>query len=332
MRAVLVKELKNRDAVGLGEAPEPSPGAQEILVEVAASSVNFPDILMMDGKYQIRPEPPFVLGKEAAGTVIGLGAGVGEGANGFALGDRVIVEVDYGGFADRLVAPAAAAFKIPEEMDFPTAAAMGLVYQTAWLALFPRAGMQKGDVVLVNGASGGVGMAAVELARAYGATVLAGLTTPSKAAAVKAAGAHHVIDLSRNGLRDSLRQQVHDAVGKRGVDIVVDMLGGTPFEASLRALAFAGRAVVIGFAAGEIPAVRTNYLLLKNIAVMGSTFNGYLEQRPDLVARAHTEILGLWRDGKLKANIMRSYPVEEARQALADVENRKVTGKIVITF
>ena len=328
MRAVLVKQLKNRDAVGLDEAPEPSPGAREILVEVAASSVNFPDILMMDGKYQIRPDPPFVLGKEAAGTVIGLG----EGTKGYSPGDRVIVEVDYGGFAERLVAPAAAAFKIPDDMDFPTAAAMGLVYQTAWLALFPRAGLQKGDVVLVNGASGGVGMAAVELARAYGATVLAGLTTPSKAAAVRTAGAHHVIDLSRDDLRDSLRQQVSEAIGKRGVDIVVDMLGGAPFEASLRALAFAGRAVVVGFAAGEIPAVRTNYLLLKNIAVMGSTFNGYLEQRPDLVARAHHEILGLWRDGKLKANIMRSYPVEEARQALADVENRKVTGKIVITF
>lgn len=328
MRAVLVKELKNRDAVGLGEAPEPSPGANEILIETAASSVNFPDILMLDGKYQIRPEPPFVLGKEAAGTVVGLGDGV----NGFSIGDRVIVEVDHGGFAEKVVAPAAAAFKIPDDMDFSTAAAMGLVYQTAWLALFPRANLQKGDVVLVNGASGGVGMAAVELARAFGATVLAGLTTPAKAEAVKAAGAHHVIDLSRENLRDSLRQQVYEAVGKRGVDIVIDMLGGAPFEASLRALAFAGRAVVIGFAAGEIPAVRTNYLLLKNIAVMGSTFNGYLEQRPDLIERAHQEILDLWRKGALKANIMRSYPVEEARQALADVEDRKVTGKIVITF
>jgi NADPH2:quinone reductase len=328
MRAVLVRELKNRDAVGLGEVAEPTPGPGQVLIQVAASSVNFPDILMLDGKYQIRPEPPFVLGKEAAGTVVALG----EGETGLATGDRVIAEVDYGGFAERMAAPANAVFKIPDDMDFPTAAAMGLVYQTAWLALFARAGLEPGDVVLVNGASGGVGMATVELAHASGVTVLAGLSTPAKAEAVLAAGADHVIDLSRDDLRNSLRRQVADAIGKRGVDIVVDMLGGLPFEASLRALGFGGRAVVVGFAAGEIPAVKTNYLLLKNIGVLGSTYNGYLETRPDLVARAHDEILELWRQGKLKPNIMRSYPAAEARQALADVEGRKVTGKIVITF
>jgi NADPH2:quinone reductase len=328
MRAVLVRELKNRDAVGLGEVAEPTPGPGQVLIQVAASSVNFPDILMLDGKYQIRPEPPFVLGKEAAGIVVALG----EGETGLATGDRVIAEVDYGGFAERMAAPANAVFKIPDDMDFPTAAAMGLVYQTAWLALFARAGLEPGDVVLVNGASGGVGMATVELAHASGVTVLAGLSTPAKAEAVLAAGADHVIDLSRDDLRNSLRRQVADAIGKRGVDIVVDMLGGRPFEASLRALGFGGRAVVVGFAAGEIPAVKTNYLLLKNIGVLGSTYNGYLETRPDLVARAHDEILELWRQGKLKPNIMRSYPAAEARQALADVEGRKVTGKIVITF
>jgi NADPH2:quinone reductase len=209
---------------------------------------------------------------------------------------------------------------------------MGLVYQTAWLGLVERGCLRAGETVLVNGASGGVGMAAVELAAALGAEVLAGLTTPSKAATVEAAGARHVIDLSVADLKDALRAQVSEKLGGRGVDVVLDMVGGEVFEASLRALAFGGRAVVIGFAGGSIPAVRTNYLLLKNIAVLGSTINGYLDARPEIVDRAQDEVVRLWRDGKLKPNIMRRFPLDQAREALATVEKREVVGKVVLTF
>lgn len=328
MRAVVVGELKNREAIGIGEVEAPRPADGEVLVEVGASSVNFPDVLMLDGKYQIRPEPPFVMGKEAAGTV----TAVGDGVTRVRPGERVLVEVDYGGFAEQVVAPERAVFKIPDDMDFETAAAMGLVYQTAWLGLVERGNLRAGEAVLVNGASGGVGMAAVELAAALGAEVLAGLTTPGKAATVEAAGARHVVDLSVPDLKDGLRAQVSEKLAGRGLDLVLDMVGGEVFEASLRALAFGGRAVVIGFAGGSIPAVRTNYLLLKNIAVLGSTINGYLETRPEVVVRAQEEVVRLWRDGKLKPNIMRRFPVEQAREALALVEKREIVGKVVLTF
>lgn len=328
MRAVVVGELKNRDSILVRDVEPPQAGPGQVLVAVGASSVNFPDVLMLDGKYQIRPEPPFVMGKEAAGTV----TAVGEGVTRVKAGDRVLVEVEHGGFAEQVAAPQKAVFKIPDDMDFETAAAMGLVYQTAWLGLVERGGLRAGETVLVNGASGGVGMAAVELAAALGAEVLAGLTTPAKAATVEAAGARHVIDLSVADLKDALRSQVSGKLGGRGVDVVLDMVGGEVFEASLRALAFGGRAVVIGFAGGSIPAVRTNYLLLKNIAVLGSTINGYLDARPEIVDRAQDEVVRLWRDGKLNPNIMRRFPVEQAREALATVEKREVVGKVVITF
>ncbi|MEX2631279.1 MAG: NADPH:quinone oxidoreductase family protein [Tistlia sp.] len=328
MRAVVVGELNNRDSIGIGEVEAPTPGDGEVLVQVGASSVNFPDILMLDGKYQIRPTPPFVLGKEAAGTVAAVGAGVTR----VKPGERVLVQVDSGGFAEQVVAPERAVFAIPDDMDFETAAAMGLVYQTAWLGLVERGRLQAGEAVLVNGASGGVGMAAVELAAALGAEVLAGLTTPAKAATVEAAGARHVVDLSVPDLKDALRSQVAGKLGGRGLDLVLDMIGGEVFEASLRALAFGGRAVVIGFAGGNIPTVRTNYLLLKNIAVLGSTINGYLDSRPEVVVRAQEEVVRLWREGKLKPNIMRRFSLGQAREALAAVEKREVVGKVVITF
>ena len=225
MRAVVVGQLKNRESVGLQEVEPPRAGAGEVLVEVCASSVNFPDVLMLDGKYQIRPEPPFVLGKEAAGTVVAVGDGVSR----VAVGDRVLAEVDYGGFDEQVVAPEKACFRIPDDMDFDTAAAMGLVYQTAWLGLVERGGLRSAETVLVNGASGGVGMAAVELAAALGAEVLAGLTTPAKAEAVQNAGARHIVDLSVPDLKDALRGQVAEKLGRRGLDLVLYMVGGEIF-------------------------------------------------------------------------------------------------------
>ncbi len=328
MRAVVLNAERNREAVTLEDVPEPSFGADDVLVDVAAAAVNFPDILMLDGKYQIRPDPPFILGKDAAGTV----AAVGDGVAGFAPGDRVMLYVHYGAFAERVAAPVHQCFALPEGVDFEAGAAMGLVYQTAYLALVERAALQPGETVLVTGGSGGVGLATVSLAKALGAgTVLAGLTTPAKADAVREAGADHIVDFSGENIRDSVRENVHEVTGGEGVDVVIDMVGGDVFDACLRAVAWSGRVVIVGFAGGRIAELKTNYLLLKNIAVMGSTLTGYYRREPQTMAKAQSVVFDLYSQGRIKAHIMERYPLEAFADALALVERRKVVGKAVLT-
>lgn len=328
MKAVVVNELKNRDAVTLSEVPEPEAGPGEVLVDVKAASVNFPDVLMMDGKYQIRPDPPFILGKDAAGTV----RAVGDGVTRVKAGDRVMLYVEYGAFAEVVRARETHVFPIPDKLDFETAAAMGLVYQTVWVALMDRGRMQAGETVLVTGASGGVGMAAMDLARACGAKkVLAGLTTMSKADAVLAAGADAVIDLSGEDLRDGIRAQVKEATGG-GVDVVIDVVGGDAFEGALRALNWGGRIVVVGFTGGRIPEIKTNYLLLKHISVVGSSINSVYNPAGPYVAGVQDKVNALVEDDKLKPSIMARHPAADFMTALQAIEERTVIGKVVLTF
>jgi NADPH:quinone reductase len=289
-------------------------------------TVNFPDILMLDGKYQIRPDLPFVLGKDGAGTV----AAVGEGVSGFAVGDRVMFYLHYGAFAERAAVPAKQCFKLPAEMPLDDAAAMGITFQTVWAALVDRAALKPGESVLVTGAAGGVGLAAVALAKALGAgTVLAGLTTLSKADAVKAAGADHIIDMTGSDLKDGVRDQVKAATGGE-VDVVLDVVGGDTFDACLRALAFSGRIVVLGFTGGRIAEAKTNYLLLKNIAVIGSSINAYYARDLAAVHRGQDEMMKLYGEGRLKPHIHARFPLDRCAEALAVVEDRAVVGKVII--
>jgi len=326
MKAARLHELGNRAAVTVDDIAEPSPGPGEVVVDVAAASVNFPDILMLDGKYQIRPDLPYVLGKDGAGTI----AAVADDVADFAVGDRVMFYLHYGAFAERAAVPASQCFRLPADMPLDDAAAMGVTFQTVWAALVDRAALKSGETVLVTGAAGGVGLAGVALAKALGArAVLAGLTTMSKADAVRAAGADHIVDMSGGDLRDGVRDQVKAAIGGE-VDVVLDVVGGDAFDACLRALAFCGRIVVLGFTGGRIAEARTNYLLLKNVAVLGSSINAYYARDLDAVHRGQAEMNRLYGEGKLVPHIHARFPIDRCNEAFAAVEDRAVVGKVLI--
>jgi NADPH2:quinone reductase len=209
---------------------------------------------------------------------------------------------------------------------------MGLPYQTAYVALVLRGGLKADERVLINGASGGVGLAAVAIAKALGATTLAGLTTPSKGEAIKQWGADAIIDLTADNLRDSLRDQVMAATDNAGVDLVFDLVGGAPFDASMRAIAWSGRVVVSGFTTGTIPTVKTNYLLLKNIAVVGMAISSYFDRRAPEIAIAQAAIFDLWKEDKVHPHIMARFPLDEFAKAIALIEDRKIVGKAVLVM
>jgi NADPH2:quinone reductase len=326
MRAAVVTEFGPILSHKLGSLPDPAPGAGEVLVTIKATAVNYVDALVVTGKYQFLPERPFAPGKLPVGVVSEAGAGVRE----LKVGDRVLALAEQGGYAERIAVPARACFKLPPAMSFVAAAAMALVYDTAWFALRERARLQAGESVLVLGGTGGVGLAAVQLAKALGAKVLAGVANPQKRALAVSAGADAVVDLAKEDLRDALREQVFRHNGGNGVDIVLDPVGGDAFDAALRALAWRGRLVVIGFAAGRIPTVKANYLLLKNIEVSGLQISDYRKRTPDLMARCLDEIFALFEAGKLKPAPTVTRPLEDFAQALQDVVDRRVAGRVVL--
>jgi NADPH:quinone reductase len=327
MRAVVVRKFGPVEGATIGEMPTPAPQANEVLVEVHATAANFVDIVMISGTYQFKPELPFVPGKLPAGVV----AAVGSAVKTLRPGDRVLTMAEVGGYGEFVAVPEVGCFRLPDRMSFVDAAAMALVYDTSWFALRDRARCQPGEAVLVLGATGGVGFASAQLAKAMGAKVLAGVASPDKAEIVRAAGADALIDLSKPDLRESLREQVHAVTGNRGADIVLDPLGGDYFDAALRALAWRGRLVVIGFAAGRIPSVKANYLLVKNIEVSGLQISDYRKRVPDEMAACFKEIFALYEAGKLKPAPTTVYPVEKVATALADIRDRKVRGRIVLT-
>ncbi|MEC8961621.1 MAG: NADPH:quinone oxidoreductase family protein [Pseudomonadota bacterium] len=328
MLAVVVNEINKLSSIEVREIEPPQPESHQVLIESMAAALNFPDLLQIRGKYQIVPATPFVPGKEAAGVVIAVGTDVEH----IQPGNRVLVEVDYGAFAEQVTADAQRTFLLPDEIEMPTAVAMGLVYQTAYIALTERAALRAGETVLVTGASGGIGLASVQLAKAFGATVLAATSDPTKFDAVRYAGADHVIDLSMAPLNDKLRDQVYAVTGGKGVNVVLDVVGGQAFDASLRSLAFGGRIVVLGFTSAEIPNIKSNYLLLKNIAAVGMTINGYFAKQPEIVNAAQVEIINLWRQGKIRPNIHAELSLHEFANAFEMLENREVVGKVVLSL
>ena len=265
MRAVVVHAFGPFENATVAEMSKPVPKPGEVLLETHATAVNFVDLIMISGKYQFKPALPFIPGKLPAGVVAAVGAGVTQ----FKPGDHAIAMAEHGGFAEFVAMPAEQCVKLPASLPLTEAAAMALIYDTAYFALRDRARIQAGDTVLVLGATGGVGLAAIQLAKTFGARVLGGVSSPDKADIVRAAGADAIVDLAAADLQESLRAQVYEQTANRGADIILDMLGGDIFDAAIRALAWRGRLVVIGFATGRIPTLKTNYLLLKNIEVSG---------------------------------------------------------------
>jgi NADPH2:quinone reductase len=327
MRAVVVGEFGPIDAaLKLGELPKPIPKPHEVLVEVRATAANFVDLLVIGGKYQFLPERPFAPGKLPSGVV----AEVGSEVKNLKPGDRVITMAEHGGYAAYVAVPATHCYLLPEKLSFEEAAAMSLVYDTSWFALRDRGRIQPGETVLVLGATGGVGLAAIQLAKAIGAKVLAGVSSASKSDIVREAGADEIIDLSRPNLRDSLREQVYAVTDTRGADIVLDPLGGDIFDAALRAVAWRGRVVVIGFAAGRIPTLKVNYLMLKNMEVSGLQVSDYRKRMPEQMAACFAEIFSWYQQGKLKPLPTTIYPLEQFSRALHEIEDRKVRGRIVL--
>jgi NADPH2:quinone reductase len=328
MRALVVHEHGPIDRLKLETFPVPRPGPDQILIDVHAASVNFPDLLVIGGTYQKLPATPFVPGKDLAGTIAALGSEV----SGLRVGDRVMAQVEYGAYAEKAVAFAGNCYRMPDRMSFVEGAAMGLVYLTAYLALVERAALKRGEVVLVTGAAGGVGFATVQLAKALDATVIAAVSSEDKGRIARQAGADHVIYTAVHGLRDNLREQVQKATGSRGVDVVVDSVGGDVFDASLRTLAWCGRLVIVGFAAGRIPEVKAGYLLVKNIALIGLQASDYRDRQPEKVQRAQTELFALYERGKVKPHVMATFPMNAHREALATVRDRKALGKVVLNM
>jgi NADPH2:quinone reductase len=326
MRAVIINEFGSIDTPVLGEMPAPRPGPGEVVIKVRATAVNFVDLLVIGGKYQFLPERPFTPGKGPAGIV----SAVGEGVVHLKPGDRVLAMAEHGGYGELALVAADQCYSLPASMQFGEAASMSLAYDTAWFALRERARYKEGEVVLVLGATGGVGYAAVQLAKAMGAKVLAGVSSLAKADLAREAGADAIIDLSADKLQDTLREQVYAANGGKGADIVIDMLGDAIFDAALRAIAWRGRIVVVGFAAGRIPTIKANYLLVKNIEASGLQISDYRKRMPQLVAQCFAEIFSFYESGKVKPAPYTALPLENFRDGLRMVQDRKAKGRVIL--
>ncbi len=326
MKAVVVERFAPFEEAQYKDMAEPRPGPGEVLVDMRAADVNFPDLLVVEGNYQIKPPLPFAPGKGGAGVVAAVGAEVSD----FAAGDRVSLLVEYGTFAEKLAAPAANCFRLPDGMPFDDAAALCLVYQTAYFALKDRAQHRPEDTVLVLGASGGVGVAAIQLAKAFGSTVIAATRGEAGLATVGKAGADHVVDTAMDGLHDGLRDAVGAVTGGRGADIVIDPVGGAAHGAALRAMAWRGRMVIIGFAAGEIPTIKANYLLLKNIAVAGLNWNFYRDHAVETTHAAQAEMFALYGEGRLRPLITQRFALADFAKALRLLRDGRAQGKIIL--
>ncbi|MCC7083261.1 MAG: NADPH:quinone oxidoreductase family protein [Burkholderiales bacterium] len=326
MKAVVVHEFGPPESIRVEEFAPPRPGENEVLIDVHAAGVNFPDLLVMGGKYQILPRSPFVPGKECAGVV----AAVGRAVTTCKPGDRVLAWMEHGAFAEQAVCVQDNCFVLPEPMSFEEGASFGLVYQTAHFALVERADLRAGEIVLVTGASGGVGLAAVQIAKALGATVAAAVSTPQKAEIAWRNGADHVIDVAVPNLRDGLREQLRKATDGRGADVVIEQVGGDVFDASLRALAWSGRLVVVGFAGGRIPEVKANYLLVKNIAVLGLQISDYRDRHPRKMRRVMAELFDWYDRGSITPLVSEVYPLSEFAAAFAAIASRRAVGKLAL--
>jgi NADPH:quinone reductase len=321
MRALQVTRLDGPDGVEVVDVPEPTPTEDDVVVDVRAVGVSFPDLLLSKGAYQLKPEPPFVLGVDLAGMVRSAPSG-----SGFGPGDRVAAVLPYGGGAEVVALGPDSVFPLPDEVSFEAGAALPMNYLTAQFALATRAGLRDGETVLVHGAAGGVGTASIQVAKGYGARTIAVVSTDAKAQVARSAGADEVVRV--DGFLDSVRE----LTGGAGVDVVVDVVGGDLMTDSLRALAPLGRLLVLGFTAGSIPEVRVNRLLLNNIDVRGVGWGAHAMVRPGFMRQQWDELLPMMWSGVVDPPIGRTYRIDEVGQALADLEGRRTVGKSVVSF
>lgn len=323
MRAVLCKELGPPEKLVVEEVPSLKPGKGQVVVSVKAAGVNFPDILIIQGKYQFKPEPPFSPGGEVAGVVKELG----EGVSGVKRGDRVIASSTYGGFAEEMTIDAERLVAIPDGMDYVPASAFILTYGTSYHALKDRAQLKHGETLLVLGASGGVGLAAVQLGKVMGARVIAAASSDAKLAVCKDNGADELINYGS----EDLRARVKAITAGRGVDVVYDPVGGPYSEPALRDMAWNGRFLVVGFAAGDIPKVPLNLPLLKGCSIVGVFWGAFTRTEAQRNRRNNEELMQLYLAGKVKPHIHATYPLERAAEALNEVLYKRVSGKVVLT-
>ena len=329
MKAVVVRAFTDYDKVEVAEIDAPIPGAGEVVVDLEASETNYPDILYIEGKYQKLPPFPFSPGLAGAGRVSALG----EGVDSLSLGQKVLVLPQFGTFAEKVSAPASFCFPVPDAMSSETAASFGLVYQTAYFALTDRGQFRPGETVLILGATGGVGMAAVQLARALGASrVIAATRGETNADFLKEIGADAIVDVSGADMHAALKDGVMSATDGHGADVVIDPVGGAVSAAAIRAMAWCGRLVVVGFASGDIPQFKANYLLLKNISVSGVQWTDYRARQPDRVHAAQAQMFDLWTQGKLSPRITKVLSLENYAVALKALKEGRARGKIILTI
>jgi NADPH:quinone reductase len=322
MKAVVCEAFGGPEVLALRQVPDPPPpGSGELQVRVQARGVQYVDVLMLAGKYQFRPEPPFIPGSEGAGEVVAVGPGV----TSFKPGDRVMSRHRLGGFAQLGNSKAEDCDLIPSPMSLEEAAVFRNVYHTAYHALLQRGRLEAGDWVLIHGAAGGIGLPAIQIAKLYGANVIATASTEEKRAVCLEEGADHAIDYQA-GFRD----KVMELTGGRGVDIVYDPINGPTFEESLRCLAWGGRVLILGFLGGAPALARTNYLLIKGIEAIGVRIGGLSEAHPEIAAANIKTLVELAGQGKLKPRIWRRLPLEAAAEAIQALIDRKVIGKAVL--
>ena len=321
MRAVRCHELIGPAGLRVDEIPDPIAGPGEVVIDVHAAGVNFPDVLVTYGRYQFKADPPFVPGGEVAGVV----SAVGDGVTGLAQGDRVAATMLSGAFAERVAVAAPMVSKLPASVPFETGAALLLTYATTMHALVDRGRLREGETLLVLGAAGGVGTAALEVGKCLGARVIAAASTPEKLAYCRENGADAVIDYKTEDLKDRAK-----ALSGGGVNVIYDAVGGDATEAALRAMAWGGRHLVIGFASGSIPKVPANLLLLKSCDLVG-VFWGAFAQRSPAENRAHIDRLLAWLvEGRIHPHVDAILPFSRAREALERLERREVKGKMVL--
>jgi NADPH2:quinone reductase len=331
MKALLSRATGGPETLELAELPDPVAGPGQLLVKVKACAINYPDVLMIEDKYQFRPDRPFAPGGEIAGLV----EAVGEGVTGWSVGDRLIAMLGHGGLSEKLLVPAAMAVPLPAERSFEDGSALVLTYATSIHALLDRGHLKAGETLLVLGAAGGVGLAAVELGKAYGARVVAAVSSEEKAEAARAAGADVAIVYPRGPFdkdgSKALAQQFKEAVGPNGADVIYDPVGGDYSEAALRAIAWEGRFLVVGFPAG-IPKLPLNLTLLKSCDVCGVFWGAFAGRDPKANAAHVATLFRLWDEGKIAPKVSRTWPLEQGGEAIAHMAARQAVGKLVVTM
>ena len=322
MKAVLCKSWGPPDTLVVEEMPSPRPGKGQVAVSVKACGVNFPDVLIIQNKYQLKPELPFTPGSEIAGVV----KQPGEGVHGYMPGDPVMALIGLGGFAEEVVVDESRLVPIPAGIDFEVAASFGVVHATAYHALKDRAAIKRGESLLVLGAAGGVGLAAVEVGKLMGAWVIACASSDEKLETCKRHGAETVINYEREDLRETLKK----LTGGDGVDVVFDPVGGKYAEPAVRGMAWKGRYLVVGFAAGEIPRIPLNIVLLRGCSIVGVYWGDFARRETEVHSANFRELTAWLRAKKIKPLVGATYPLERAADALNDVMNRRALGKVVL--